>query len=399
MKEQTLCSDVCSRCFEDQDIAKFIIDCAGPIGCSFCDLDDAPTAPLECVGNHIRRCLEQSFSLAVDQVPWDSSEGGYVAQHWETHELLFDDPGLLSLPRDQSQHLSEALTIAVGEAIWCRYDWQLEDYNDALVHSWDDFCQVIRHERRFFFSIGRGDSDRDRGIQPDKFTPLGLLTEIKRLAERLDLIKEQPIGTEFFRARKCNSPSENYTTAKELGPPPPASALVSNRMNPPGIPMLYASESNTVAVDEVASEFCQVSVGRFCIEREMRILDLVDIPPVPGLFSGVERMTRLGLDFVRHFADEISKPTNSSKDLDYVPSQVVTEFIRDAYIGGGQVHGIRYRSSKDSEHCNLVIFATQDDLMEKDGSSVTSKAVPNQKKPWIRLLDADVLCGSKGEPS
>ena len=350
-------------------------------------------------GPRCRSTFEQSFSLAVDRLPWDSSEGGYVAPHWETPELLFDHLGL-SLPRDQSEHLSEALTIAVGEAIWCRYDWQLEDYNDALVHSWDDFCHVIRHERRFFFSIGRGDSDRDCGIAPDEFTPLRLLTEIKRLAESLDLMKEQPIGTEFFRARKCDSPSESYTTARDLGPPCPALALKSNRMNPPGIPMLYASESDTVAVDEVASECCRVSVGRFCIEREMWILDLVDIPPVPGLFSGVERMTRLGLDFVRHFADEISKPTNnSSRDLDYIPSQVVTEFIRDAYIGVGQVHGIRYRSSKkNSEHCNLVIFATQDDLMEKDGSSVTSKPPPNQK-PWIRLLDADVLCGSKGEPS
>ena len=396
MKEQTLGPNVCSGCFEDQDIAKFITNYAGPTGCSFCDLDDAPTAPLECVGSHIRWCLEQSFSLAVDQVPWDSSEGGYIAPHWETSDLLFDQLGLL--PRDQSQHLFAELTIAVGDEIWCHYDWQLMDYDDALDHCWDKFCQVIQHQRRFFFSIGRGDSDHNPEKQPDKFTPLGLLTEIQRLSERLKLVKEQPIGTIFFRARKCDSPSESYSTAKELGPPCPALALRDNRMNPPGIPMLYASESEKVAVDEVASGCCHVSVGRFRIERKMRILDLVDIPPEPGLFSGVKRMTRLGLIFVHHFADDISKPTNSSKYLDYIPSQVVTEFIRDAYIGGGRVHGIRYRSSKDGEHCNLVIFATQDDLMEKDGSPVTNKSA-RKTEPWIRLLDANVLCGSKGEPS
>ena len=62
------------------------------------------------------------------------------------------------------------------------------------------------------------------------------------------------------------------------------------------------------------------------------------------------------------------------------------------------IHDIRYRSSKDGEHCNLVIFATQDDLMEKDGSPVTSKRAPNPE-PWIRLLDENVLCECKGEPS
>jgi RES domain-containing protein len=256
----------------------------------------------------------------------------------------------------------------------------------------EKICQKIQYERRFFFALPQKEEAgekknwlRDR----EEFPPLGVLHEIVKLAEDFDMVQTLPAGTTFFRARPC-APDGHYQTAQELGPPPPDRAVQANRMNPPGIPMMYGAETEHVAVRETRSS-C-VTVGRFQLEREARILDLADLPEIPGIFSGVERRTRLGLIFVHAFAREIARPVDRTDriHIDYIPSQVVTEFIRDAKISGSPVDGIRYPSTLDPNGRNLVLFATQDDLMEPDGTPVSTQHYP-PPAPWIRLLDAHLV--------
>jgi len=161
---------VCTKCFEDEDIADFIENFNGPTGCSYCGCDDAPTAPLDDVAMHMRDCLLQFYGFAADQLPYESREGGYQGAHWDTAELLFEDLGF-SLPRDKDDKLFYDLTSHIGDEVWCDFDWLSLDYDDALDYSWKKFCRIIQHERRFFFAIPNN-KNQDEEYDRDEYAPL-----------------------------------------------------------------------------------------------------------------------------------------------------------------------------------------------------------------------------------
>lgn len=81
---------------------------------------------------------------------------------------------------------------------------------------------------------------------------------------------------------------------------------------------------------------------------------------------------------MRAYAREIARPVDRTEriHIDYIPSQVVTDFIRDTKIFGSAVDGIRYPSTIDADGRNLVLFAKQDDLMEPDGTPVSRNEYP-----------------------
>lgn len=346
-------SRVCANCFSDADLRAWIRAEGGPRGCQFCERKDAPTADIRDLGGFMRRCLNEYYGRAVDQLPHDSEEGGYIGSHWDTYDLLFEEVGL-DLPRDTSGELCRALPSNISDDIWCEYDWLSLDLDDALAFSWESFCNLVKHQRRYFFREMRADYDRDRQH------PEVLLNELLMLVAELGLVRVAERGRVFFRARP-SSGGAYFLNANELGPPPASAALQSNRMNPPGIPMMYVAEDVKTALREVGTGKC--SIGEFQLDSDTTILDLASLPEIPGIFSGAERRRRLGLVFLHHFRDEISKPVprDDRIHVEYIPSQIITEFFRNA-SSEQPILGIRYPSSVSKNGANVVLFVTADML-------------------------------------
>ena len=335
----------------------------------------------------MRECLLEFYAFAADNLPYESREGGYLFNHWNTYELLVDEVQL-DLPRDQDRELRYMLSDRISDQVWCKRNWLSLDYNVMLEHSWEKFCHMIRHDRRFFFAIPKENTEEDKNRlrNREELKPLELLTEIIILADRLDLVQTLPAGTSFYRSRNCK-PDAPYQTACELGPPPAKKAIRANRMNPPGIPMMYGAETTSTAVLESLST-C-VTVGQFKFEREVRILDLADLPEIQDIFSGMDYRKLLGLVFMHAFAKYIARPVVQGNriHIKYIPSQVITEYIRDSEFDHSVVDGIRYPSNLDAGGRNLVLFATQEDLMEPDGAPVSQRKYP-LVAPWIRLVES-----------
>lgn len=377
---------VCTNCFDDDDLVKFITQMSDAPGCSFCGSSDGPTAPVSDIAEHIESCLGEFFGFADEQLPFQSREGGYLGPHWDTHELLFDQLGL-ELPLDEYDRLAHTLCNQIGNDVWCNYDWMLLDYDQELKYWWKRFCDKIKHERRYFFAVP--EDAPIRGNEPAAPSPLGLLLTITSLLTDLRMVKTMHAGQTFFRGRCVDGLNKIYRTAAQLGPPPKEKAVQANRMNPPGIPMMYVAETKDIATKETGCS--RVAIGKFRLERQARILDLGDLPAVPGIFSGEDRRTRLGLIFLHAFAEEISRPVDGTKrmKLDYIPSQVVTEFIRDDKFHGKRIDGIRYRSEYDSNGRNVVLFATQEDLLERDDVAAGSEDL-DTSSPWIRLIGTEI---------
>jgi hypothetical protein len=344
---------VCSSCIGDPDLRAWIRSKGGARGCDACGRSDSPTCELDELCERIESCLAQYWGSAVEQLPYDSREGGYQGSTWDTDELLFDKVGL-DLPRDKRDLLRYAILAELTDDLWCDYDWLTLDEDVALRTSWQRFCDTVKHRKRFFFHA-EGDDDRD------SYTPASLLRAISSICEGMGLISVLPATNNLWRARPDMSRATKVSAA-DFGPPPPSLALQSNRMNPPGIPMMYAASSVSVALRE--SRATEAMVGKWKPLRPLRILDLRKLPEVPGLFSGAERRHRLALRFLHHFSSEITKPVPRDKrvHVDYLPSQVVTEFFRDYSFQGGRLDGIAYPSSLSAKGWNIALFADEYDL-------------------------------------
>lgn len=364
---------VCWRCFDDYDLIIKIKQFQGPRGCTYCGRSDAATAPFDEIAEFIGARLGSFYGLAVDQLPYDGREGGYQGLTWETEELLNDH---LELPRDNDeQSLLNDLLAHIGFETWCEYDWLSLDEDVALGLSWKTFCDTIKHERRFFF--------QDHGYDPedrDTHSPIRLLRIIGRWVQDLNLITQIPKGTRFYRARSAEK-RRPWKTPKDLGPPDRAHATQSNRMNPAGIPMFYLSEAARTAAAETPSP--HLTVAAFETLKDLKVIDLCRMPPTPGFFSESEREERLAIKFLNKFLRDIMNPVSriDGAHIDYLPSQVVTEYFRTRRYQGGAVNGIRYGSVADPRGANIVFFAEPENLQD-----AMQKSEWSTSDYWFRLV-------------
>ena len=365
---------VCVECFEDKDLRARIDDHDGEPGCDFCGQADAPTMPFEDLAEFIAERIRTFYGLANEQLPYESAEGGYQGSWSTSLEVISDE---VYLPRDDDNELLEALVKMLGDEAWCDYDWTSLEPDESLKYSWESFCEIVKHGRRFFFhNVGT-----DPLSHPDERTPLQLLRQLGRHLDQQGLIRTEEAGYRLFRARPRHD-GEQYVTAAALGPPPPERATQSNRMNPPGIPMFYGADNADLAAAETRQQ--AVSLGTFEATRPIRILDLADLPPVPGMFSECDRKNLFTLSFLTDFADLIIQPVprNDRTQVDYIPSQVFTEFLRDFPFEGGPLDGVSYRSATGEDGLNVVLFATPDDVV--DGSEEPEYGPPHAR--WLQLV-------------
>jgi hypothetical protein len=245
------------------------------------------------------------------------------------------------------------------------------DHDVALKSSWERFCETVKHRRRFFFH-SEGTDDRD------SYTPASLLKTIAAISQKTGLIRELPVGIRLWRARP-DLPRGKKITASDFGPPPVQFALQSNRMNPPGIPMLYLASTVKTALAETRAKIARV--GQWRAARPLRVLDLRQLPDVPGYFSDVGRNDRLALRFLQHFAYDIMTPVDRDQKVhvDYLPSQVVTEYFRDFIFKTGPLDGIAYGSTVHLKGWNVALFADNVDL----GLEEPQRAPP--PAPWLHF--------------
>ena len=345
-------NQVCSSCFSDKDLQTWIRQGNGPRGCSACGQFDSPTVKFEVLLERIEECISRYYGKAVDHLYYCSADGGYIGPHWNTWEL-FGMIGL-ELPRDMRGSLQNAIISSMVDEVWCEFDPGGLDIDDALWGSWDRFCETIKHERRFFFH-STGEDGRD------SLTPASLLDHIARTSEDIGLLKEIPAHTALWRARPDLTRGRRWSAAN-YGPPPIEFARQSNRMNPAGIPMLYLASTTSTALFETRTH--EARVGQWRVLQPLRVLDLRTLPPEPGMFSDATRTLKQTLSFLRSFAADIMMPVERDErvHIDYLPSQVVTEFVRDYKFDGGAVDGIAYRSTVRPGGWNVALFLSPVEL-------------------------------------
>ena len=221
---------VCSSCLADPGLVDFIKSRAVSNECSFCpNSDDTPiAASVDEVSAHFLEYLFMEYDTAVNQLGWD---GEWMGTYWDTYDLIWDELEL-EFPQGNENTLVPHIFGEHFGQDWCEANaYGLNDQQTARF-SWDYFCEIVMHNRRFFFM----DIDRDTN-DPHIYNPAEVLQTIFDYAQQMGLFIQIPQGIQLFRAR-WEGCKPHLETPQDLGPPPLKKATQSNRMSPAGIPMV-----------------------------------------------------------------------------------------------------------------------------------------------------------------
>jgi hypothetical protein len=371
---------VCGACVRDPAIVAFVTENASESRCDFCERSAAE--PIACeadlVLELVSRSIKAEYNLAENELLFD--EGDYQGSYDDTTDLLDWE---LDQPLGDGE-FAEAVRRAARERFWCRRDYYFEDRDEHLLRSWEEFADTVKYESRYLFVWGSRDHNPDEewpGGEP-RLRGGALLRETGRLIGRLDLVCTLPRGEELVRVRHLTDGA--CCTAKMLGSPPREKAA-SNRMSPAGIPMFYAAfdEATALAETQRGEPGGQRVVARFATSRDCRVLDLADLPEIPSLFDDARREDRWALGFLRAFRERVIVPVvpDDRVHIDYVPTQIVSEYLRLWFApDGGDIDGVIFPSSRsaggrcaamfvDGEHCR----EQDEDCKDADGLCLVLK--------------------------
>jgi len=324
----------------------------------------------------------EDAGLVLDEGEWiggaviDSSDVAYAVCEWDvTGEVL------------------EAIGNTISAPEWTDSDISSLRPDHALRFGWKTFCDKVKHESRFVFL---GVTEESSG-HPDEFTTAELLQRVGRIIGEHDLLNQVPAGRVFIRGRMTDDPRKvvEWRSAAALGVPPREKAS-NSRMSPAGIAMFYGCDDTDTVVAEIGAHDTKryAIVGEFETIRDLTLLDLADLPPVPSLYHEAGRQrSYFDLTFLHSFARDLAQPValDGREHIEYVPTQVITEYLR--FIPDYALDGILFRSAQNDGVC-CVLFYTSEGCVDPGQSDnrpwYASELATLQLRPdsvrWVRVV-------------
>ena len=323
---------VCADCFEEEGIKQYINHHSDEKKCDFCDNQKGKSLTFSKLMDFIfGKISERYTSPNLANIPYAR---GFIFPGQEIEDLLFE----LNLGV-KTNKVWEKVVGYLGYDNWIREDWNAPD-NYILEFRWENFCDFVKTKKRFFF----------RKEESSK-----IISDLEKLIEENKLIKKLEPETIFYRARafKKNEPKPEYNI-KTFGPPKSEDIMnKSSRMSPAGIPLLYCSKEQKTAYKEIldSSKKCYyILVCPFKPKKPIYIVDFTKIKhrKIPSYFDeNVSLETRDELIFLKDFSEEISKKIEKDgrEHTEYVPTQIITEFLKDIKFKNHKIMGIGYKSA------------------------------------------------------
>ena len=361
----------CSECFLDVEI-KAIIESRGIKGhCDFCGKEDVFVYEIGPDAQSKDTTLADMFDNILDvYTPRADLPTNFPREQTELiKNILRHDWNIFN---SSAQNIYRLITKICAE----RYRAQPELFDEPVgireildlnylkenkilkEYCWDDFAKGIKCKNRFHSDY----------IKTDR-----LLTFL-RYAE-----KNYHQGAFFYRVRIC--PDKIGYKPKDMGAPPLEKAK-GGRVNPEGIRILYLSnDENTTLYEVRAGIYDYVSIGRFELLKDIKIIDLAGIDRISPFLSNSSYgdfdflQYALNIEDLKMLAAEIAKPLRNDNALDYIPTQYISDFIRS-----NGYDGIQYKSTMNFHGINVAIF--DPDLLEcKEAKVYNVKSISYDYEP------------------
>lgn len=345
---------ICYQCIGDNGLKEYIQRNATHKRCSYCKKRSKKNSAisLENFILYVQQCLRAEYETIENSgTPYESREGGWQGPEQEIDDILDEHP----LWSDSGEIEEEVQDILSDNTYAKEFTGTPSDWNSEY---WSKFVDLVKYKARFILFR------RDFTFEYDFDDPRYILDTIGNLLP--DIAQTVPAGLKLTRVRGSNEGIEGML-ATNLGTNSPRRTKDPFRMSPAGIPLFYAAESAATAAAEVSTkgEYKFYHIGTFETSREVVLIDFTAKLPMPSIYDEDKAHKREGILFLRRFVKDMSLPVgkNGEENIDYLPTQIVTEYIRYlCKIKGKNVDGVRYPSTQheggicyaffvDSEHC------------------------------------------------
>ena len=115
--------------------------------CDYCGrTGKAIAADSDHVMSQIGGSFETEYAEPVEELPYETAEGGYQGDWFDTWELYFrvgEDIGVDAFVED--------MIVAYGDRGRCQRDYFVSTIEEALLFSWDRFADLVKYDQRFLF--------------------------------------------------------------------------------------------------------------------------------------------------------------------------------------------------------------------------------------------------------
>lgn len=337
---------------------------AGEELCELCE-QTREAFTLDSVVTAVEEAFQFRYSTPDDAgVSYDSESGGYIGALFIESEQALLDICEDAIDDENLWDFISLISSTLVNDLWTPNHHA--DSLDSMQWAWEQFEEDVKKSSRFVFFEKEFDEDSTSATRSSTF--------LKKLRPYLDpqygLITTLPAGTKFFLGRLTDNPlskevHKKMSDAKGLGPTP-AKLAAANRMSPRGIPLFYASATPETAMKEIAAHglYNYARIGAFKNQKPLKVLDMTSVPKRPSPFD-FENRSKDGLfEFFRDFSKNVTQPVipDGREHIDYVPTQVVTEFFR--WAPDQDLDGIKLKSAQDGED-TFVLFFTEDDVADE----------------------------------
>ncbi|MDL2281366.1 RES domain-containing protein, partial [Selenomonadales bacterium OttesenSCG-928-I06] len=327
----------CEFCVGDYALKQFIANNGKNKICDYCSKDNV-CIDVESLIGKIMDGISHEYEEAANCMSVEKGE--YIgACTWDTHDLMHEK---LADVMELNNELLEDIVKTMDLTSWCEKDpYQLRQSRER-VSMWNAFTEMVKKNTRYvFFRMHKKENYYED-------LPFLILDHIGEGAKKLDLIKKLPRGTKFYRGRM----HDNTKTIKydcELSSPPHEKAK-SNRMSAEGIAVFYGANDILTTITEIYdSKYKYATIAAFENLNDLQILDLTEIEkiPFPSLFDEDRWMHREPLKFFRKLTENLTRPIDVMKNIEYIPAQIVAEYFRFLCTYDNKpIDGIAYGSSK-----------------------------------------------------
>ena len=373
----------CKNCFSDYAIKNFIelIDSVGI--CDYCGCKNVHICGVKEVGEFIMEGVDRHYEDAAKSVGYESAEGGYLLPTSDIYDILNYEEDIFADSLDDPTLLLKDLVSWDGTPYVRKDPYGPPSGDPDEITYWDDFCKIVKSEQRFttFLTLD----------QSDQYDPGKPATFLFHLAKTFmpDLINTLPSGTLIYRGR-IGKEGRKFKHNDITSPPPDCSK--NNRMSPAGISFFYGGMDPETCIHELRPDVNEIIiVGKFEVIQPLFILDLsIKFEGRKSIFDPDYSFyyEELFKPFLLHFIGDISKPIRrTDNELEYVPAQIFTEFIKTINFRSHYLHydqngkeadvflnGIMFRSSLKEEGLNIVLFR---------GPNISATRREDRNQPWL----------------
>lgn len=360
-------NSVCSCHFDDYYIRRFIEKNSREGQCYYClkseNVIDLPTL-IEFINKKINKYYgdieDQDLPSANswldkdddENFPYHDSSGLLMPNKRTDYNIdeLFEE---IELNIDNGKLYDDIKSCFDDTKRYCLVDAFYDTKEEELSYKWKQFCEKVKSSRRYtFFKMPEFETKQysDNGLD-------NILSELGNVVINANLISTlKPNKASICRCR-VHKKNEIINTIADLASPPDNCAS-QNRMSPAGISMFYGAFFPKTAILEVANTFNNendVTIGDFNVIKPIKVID----------FTGLFHLSIFGdydwnvMSFLKSFVFEIAKPiTKEDKDIEYVPTQIITEYFRYIFKTKEREHinGIIYRSATNKGGFCCVLF-------------------------------------------